>query len=118
MTTHLEKYEHAQGEAFVWFCSNRSVERFEETNSSGSVVALHSTSNVQPKCLTGPKIISLSSWGPYIEWLTFILAKTEFSYWKNSNANGMTTTVWYCAFNHSSKLDAIGKFCANGTIRV
>jgi len=30
----------------------------------------------------------------------------------------MTTTVWYCAFNHSSKLDAIGKFCANGTIRV
>jgi len=30
---------------------------------------------VQPKCLTGPKVMSLSLWGQHIECLVFILPK-------------------------------------------
>jgi len=41
----------------------------------------------QPKCLTGPKIMSVSSWGPQIEWLTSILANPNLikSYWEHLN---------------------------------
>jgi len=51
----------------------------------------------QPKCLTVQKIMSVSSWGPHIEWIAFIMAnqnsvKATESIWI---LTAMVTIVWY-----------------------
>ena len=65
---------------------------------------------VQPKCVTASKIMSLTLWGPHIEWLTFISASQSlvWSYRRHSNTK--------CNDNDSmlllitSRLWCLGKF--------